>query len=139
MKLLHTGDWHIGKVVNEFSMLEDQRYLLQKLIEHMKEDRPDVLIIAGDVYDRSVPPVGAVALLDEVLIEITDLGIPILAIAGNHDSGRRLSFASRLLEEKGLIIEGEFRTDVRVVTLRDADVYKRQGIDREKYGTEDRL
>lgn len=120
MKLLHTGDWHIGKVVNEFSMLEDQRYLLQKLIEHMKEDRPDILIIAGDVYDRSVPPVGAVALLDEVLIEITDLGIPILAIAGNHDSGRRLSFASRLLEEKGLIIEGEFRTDVRVVTLRDA-------------------
>mgnify|MGYP004594960455 FL=1 len=98
MKIIHTGDWHIGKIVNEFSMIEDQRYILKELVKFIKEEKPDALIIAGDVYDRSIPPVEAVELLNDVFEEILiDNGVKILAIAGNHDSGERLSFGSSIL------------------------------------------
>ena len=93
MKIIHTGDWHIGKIVNEFSMLEDQRFLLGKLVELLEEEKPDAFIIAGDIYDRSVPPAEAVGLLDDILSKIVlELNIPVLAISGNHDSAERLSF-----------------------------------------------
>ena len=100
MKIIHTGDWHIGKIVNEFSMIEDQKYILNKLVELIKEEKPDVLVIAGDVYDRSIPPVEAVELLNKVFEEILiDNGVKILAIAGNHDSAERLAFGSSILEK----------------------------------------
>ena len=70
MKIIHTGDWHIGKIVNEFSMIEDQKFYLDRLIELLEEERPDAFIIAGDIYDRSVPPAEAVELLDNVLSKI---------------------------------------------------------------------
>jgi exonuclease SbcD len=120
MKIVHTGDWHIGKVVNEFSMLEDQRFYLDKIIDLLKEEKADVFIIAGDIYDRSVPPAEAVELLDNILNKIIlELNIPVLAISGNHDSPERLSFGNKLLVDKKLYIEGVFDKDIKKVTLKD--------------------
>ena len=120
MKIIHTGDWHIGKIVNEFSMIEDQKFYLDRLIELLEEERPDAFIIAGDIYDRSVPPAEAVELLDNVLSKIIlELNIPVLAISGNHDSPERLSFGSKLLKDKGLYIEGTFKKEIRKVTIKD--------------------
>ncbi len=120
MKIIHTGDWHIGKIVNEFSMIEDQRFYLNRLIELLEEEKPDVFIISGDIYDRSVPPAEAVELLDEVLCKIIlELNIPVLAISGNHDSPERLSFGSKLLRDNGLYIEGIFNKEIKKVTIKD--------------------
>ena len=119
MKIIHTGDWHIGKIVNEFSMIEDQKYILNNLIELIKEEKPDVLLIAGDVYDRSIPPVEAVELLDSVFQKILiDSKVKILAIAGNHDSAERLSFGSSILEKSGLYIVGNIEEDAKKVTVK---------------------
>ncbi len=120
MKFIHTGDWHIGKIVNEFYMTEDQEFILEQLIALMEKERPDALVIAGDLYDRSVAPVEAVELLDKTFSRILlDLKIPILAIAGNHDSPERLGFGSSLLNARGLYIEGNLREEIKKVTLRD--------------------
>lgn len=120
MKIIHTGDWHIGKIVNEFSMIEDQRYILNQLIDIVKEEKPNALVIAGDLYDRSIPPVEAVELLDEVFNKVLlDLKTPILAIAGNHDSSERLSFASKILTNNGLHIAGVFNKNIKKVVLED--------------------
>ncbi|WP_027626259.1 exonuclease SbcCD subunit D [Clostridium lundense] len=120
MKIIHTGDWHIGKIVNEFSMIDDQEFILSKLIKIIEEEKPDALIIAGDLYDRSIPPVEAVQLLDNVFTKILlDLKTPILAIGGNHDSGERLSFGSNILIKNGLYIAGMFNKKIKKVTLHD--------------------
>ncbi len=120
MKIIHTGDWHIGKVVNEMTLIEDQIYILDRLIEILEEEVPDALIIAGDLYDRSVPPARAVEVLDSYLSKIVlELKIPILSIAGNHDSGERLDFGSGILKSKGLHIEGVLKSEVRRVALED--------------------
>jgi DNA repair protein SbcD/Mre11 len=120
MKIIHTGDWHIGKIVNEFSMIEDQRFILQQLIKVIEEEKPHALVIAGDLYDRSIPPVEAVELLDEVFNKILlELKVPVLAIAGNHDSAERLSFGSRILTNNGLHIAGVFDGEVKKVALED--------------------
>lgn len=120
MKIIHTADWHIGKIVNEFSMIDDQRYILNSLIDLIKEEKPDVLVIAGDLYDRSIPPVEAVELLDEVFNRILlELKTPVLAIAGNHDGAERLSFGSRLLINNGLYISGIFDGEAKKAVLED--------------------
>ncbi len=120
MKIIHTGDWHIGKVVNEFSMLEDQEYILKQLISVISNEKPDALVIAGDIFDRSIPPVDAIELVDRIFNTVLlDLKVPILAIAGNHDSAERLSFASRILTNNGLHIVGSFDGNVRKVVLED--------------------
>lgn len=120
MKIIHTGDWHIGKIVNEFSMIEDQRYILSQLLELIREEKPDALVIAGDLYDRSIPPVEAVELLDEVFSKILlELKTPILAIAGNHDSAERLSFGSKIFTSNGLHIAGVFDKEPKKVMLQD--------------------
>lgn len=116
MKIIHTGDWHIGKIVNEFSMIEDQKIVLEQLINIIKKEKPNALIIAGDLYDRSIPPVEAVELLDMTFNKILlDLKVPILAIAGNHDSPERLAFGSRILTENGLHIAGSFDKEKREI------------------------
>lgn len=121
MKIIHTADWHLGKIVNEFSMIDDQKYILESLIDLIREEKPDALVIAGDLYDRSIPPVEAVELLDEVLCRILlDLKTPVLVIAGNHDGAERISFASKLLINNGLFIAGTFDGAVKKVTLTDA-------------------
>lgn len=120
MKIIHTGDWHIGKIVNEFSMLEEQKNILQQLISIAKEEKPDAVVVAGDIYDRSIPPVEAVELVDEVFnCLLLELRIPVLIIAGNHDGAERLSFASRILTGNGLHIAGTFNGNIRCVTLQD--------------------
>lgn len=120
MKIIHTADWHIGKIVNEFSMIDDQKFILNNLIELIKAEKPDALVIAGDLYDRSIPPVEAVELIDEVFCKILlELKTPILVIAGNHDGAERLSFASKILINNGLYIAGVFDGEVKKVTLQD--------------------
>ncbi len=121
MKIFHTGDWHVGKLVNQVYMTEDQAYILDQLVQLVAAEKPDVLIIAGDVYDRAIPPVEAIELLDRTLSRIVlDLKTPVLMVAGNHDSPDRLGFGSGILEAKGLHIEGRLRPQVRRVTLSDA-------------------
>lgn len=120
MKIIHTGDWHIGKIVNEFSMLEEQKHVLEQLISIVEKEKPNALIIAGDIYDRSIPPVEAVELVDEVFNKLLlELKVPILAIAGNHDGAERLSFASKILTNNGLHIAGVFDGSIHCVTLQD--------------------
>lgn len=122
MKIIHTSDWHIGKIVNEFSMIEDQKYILNKLIKLIDEENADVLIIAGDIYDRSIPPVEAVELLNETLSKLViDRNISVLAISGNHDSGERLSFGSKILEKQGLYIAGSDDEVYKKVVLNEND------------------
>lgn len=120
MKIIHTSDWHIGKIVNEFSMIDDQKYILDKLLELIDKEEPTVLIIAGDIYDRSIPPVEAVELLNETLSTLViDKKIKVLAISGNHDSGERLNFASKILEKSGLYIAGSDEEVYRHVVVQD--------------------
>lgn len=120
MKIIHTGDWHIGKIVNEFSMIEDQRYILNSLVDLIKKEKPDVLVIAGDIYDRSIPPVEAVELLNNVFSKILiENKVKIIAISGNHDSGERVAFGSEILEKEGLYIAGIIEDEIKRVTLKD--------------------
>lgn len=120
MKIIHTGDWHIGKIVHQIHMTEDQRYILNEFIKVIEEEKPHVIVIAGDLYDRSVPPVEAVELLDQIFSRILiDLKVPIIAIAGNHDSPDRVGFASRILMNKGLYIEGKLKRNIQKVTIHD--------------------
>lgn len=120
MKIFHTADWHLGKLVQGVYMTEDQRFILQAFIEDIKQERPDAIIIAGDLYDRAIPPTEAVGLLNEVLQEIViDLQTPVIAIAGNHDSPSRLHFGSSFMKERGLYITGELSADLPPVVLKD--------------------
>lgn len=119
MKIVHTSDWHLGKKINGFSMLEDQIYILKQLEEMILLQKADILIIAGDIYDRSVPPEEAVAVLNDFLGRIIRAGVTVLMITGNHDSAERLSFANRLLERQGLYIAGTFHGTVKKVTKED--------------------
>lgn len=106
MKILCTGDLHIGKIVNQFSMIEEQRYILDQITSQLIETEAEILIIAGDLYDRSVPNPEAVTLLDNFLFKvINELSRKVLIISGNHDSNERLNFASRFLKDKGLYIQ----------------------------------
>lgn len=115
MKIIHTGDWHIGKIVHGIHMTEDQEHVLKGLIRTLENEKPDVLVIAGDIYDRGVPPVEAVDLLDRFLTHVVnDLGIKVIAISGNHDSPDRLGFASGLFKEKGLHIIGSIKEEMSI-------------------------
>jgi exonuclease SbcD len=106
LRLVHTSDWHLGRALHEESLLRDQAWALDRLELLLRDARPDALLIAGDVYDRAVPPSEAVSLLDDFLTRVTAIGVPVVAIAGNHDSAERLSFASRLLETRGVHLRG---------------------------------
>lgn len=120
MKILHTGDWHLGKIVNQVYMTEDQEYILEELCKILDEEKPDVIIISGDIYDRAVPPVEAVELLDNVLSKILlEKHVPIIATAGNHDSPDRIAFGSNILQNNGLYIEGKLKRELRKVVLKD--------------------
>jgi DNA repair protein SbcD/Mre11 len=120
MRLLHTADWHLGRVLHGVQLLEDQAYILAQLIAIARETRPDAIIIAGDIYDRAVPSAAAIDLLDETLSELVlDLRVPVVLIAGNHDGPQWVSFGSRLHQAAGLHLFGTLRADPRCVTLHD--------------------
>ena len=120
MRIFHMGDWHIGKLVNGFYMTEDQKYVIEQVYKAIEEKKPDVVIIAGDLYDRSIPPVQAVELLNDALRKIVkDLNTKVIALAGNHDSNERIEFASSLLYDSGLYMVGSLKNKIDKITLKD--------------------
>jgi exonuclease SbcD len=120
MRILHTSDWHLGRIFHGVHLTEDQAYILEQLIELIKDRKPDVILVAGDIFDRSVPPVEAVNLLDETLSKILmDYKIPTIMISGNHDSPDRVDFGSRLMEESRLHIIGRFNKNIKPVVIED--------------------
>ena len=120
MKLIHLSDLHIGKRVNEISMIEDQAHILLQILRIIDEESPDALLIAGDVYDKSIPSTEAVTLFDDFLCRLAKRKLPVLIISGNHDSPERLSFGNRLLEVSGVHICPVYDGKVTPVTLADA-------------------
>ncbi|MBB6636132.1 exonuclease SbcCD subunit D [Cohnella thailandensis] len=120
MKLFHTADWHLGKLVQNVYMTEDQAYVLEQLLRDIETEKPDAVIIAGDLYDRAVPPTEAVQLLNRILkTVVVDLRTPVLAVSGNHDSPSRLNFGSDIMKSAGLHMCGEFDCAFEPVVLRD--------------------
>jgi len=120
MKIFHTADWHLGKLVQGVYMTEDQAYILQQFLADIDQEKPDVIIVAGDLYDRAVPPTEAVRLLDDIFAEIVlKRHIPLISIAGNHDSPGRLHFGSQLMKESGLHIVGNLDDKLSPVVLND--------------------
>ena len=119
MRFVHISDLHLGKRVNGFSMVEDQRYILEKIMGVIDDERPDAVIIAGDVYDRSVPSAEAVEMLDDFLSELAERSLRVFLISGNHDSPERLAFGGRLMEESGIHISPVYDGIVRPVTMED--------------------
>lgn len=109
MKLLHLSDLHLGKRVNGFSMLEDQRVILTQIVDLAEEEKVDAVLLAGDLYDKPVPPAEAVTLLDRFLTRLSGGGIPVFAISGNHDSPERLAFATRLLAGEGIHLTAQYQ------------------------------
>ena len=127
MKLIHLSDLHLGKRVNEFSMLEDQKDILQKIIKIIDEEQPDAVLIAGDVYDKSVPSAEAVELFDRFLVELANRKQETFIISGNHDSPERLSFANLLIDPTGIHLAQVYNGEVRPFSLMDengiVDIY----------------
>ena len=120
MRLIHTADWHLGRLFHNVHLTRDQEHVLEQLVALVAEVKPAAVLIAGDLYDRAVPPTEAVELLDYVLTEIVvGQGVPVVAIAGNHDSAVRLGFAASLLRERGLYLVGELPQAASPVVLRD--------------------
>lgn len=103
MKLLHVADLHIGKIVNEFSMLEDQKYILEQILQTAIAQKVDAILIAGDLYDRSIPPADAVAVFDHFLTKALEHQIKMIMIAGNHDSQERVSFLEKRIAGAGTV------------------------------------
>ena len=119
MRFLHLSDLHIGKRVNEFSMLEDQEYILTKIINIIDEQKPDGIIIAGDVYDKSVPSAEAVELFDEFLVRLSKRDMKVFVISGNHDSAERIAFGGRLMDKSGIYMSPVYNGRIEPVTLSD--------------------
>lgn len=120
MRFVHTADWHLGRIFFGVHLTEDQAHVLDQVVELVKSSGAGALVVAGDVFDRSVPPPDAVDLLDDVLSRLAlDIGVPVILIAGNHDSPQRLQFGARLLRSRHLHIFGGLTSDVRAVTLED--------------------
>ncbi len=119
MKFLHIADLHIGKRVNEFSMLEDQKYILQAILRLVDDVKPAGILIAGDVYDKSVPAGEAVEVLDDFLTELAARQVQIFMVSGNHDSPERLDFGSRIMAKNGVHIAGTFDGFLKKITLQD--------------------
>lgn len=119
MKLIHLSDLHIGKRINEVSLIEDQQYILTEILKMLDQIRVDGLIIAGDVYDKSVPSAEAVTLFDDFLSRLALRNIPVLIISGNHDSPERLSFGNRIMEGAGIYLAPVYGGTVKPVVLND--------------------
>ena len=119
MKLIHLSDLHIGKRVNEVSMIDDQAYILAQILRIIDDEQADAVLIAGDVYDKSVPSAEAVTLFDDFLCRLARRKLPVLMISGNHDSPERLAFGNRLMDACGIHISPVYDGTVRCVTLQD--------------------
>lgn len=120
MKFIHLSDLHLGKRVNEYSMLEDQEYILKKILCIIDGEKPDGVLIAGDVYDKSVPGAEAVQLFDDFLYRLSRRGLQVFVISGNHDSPERLAFGGRLMDQSGVHLSPVYDGTVPCVDLEDA-------------------
>ena len=119
MKLIHLSDLHIGKRVNEFSLLEDQRYILEQILAVASQEQADGVLIAGDIYDKPVPPAEAVQVFDDFLTRLAERKIPIFAISGNHDCAERVAFGARLMSGTGVYLSPVYDGKVTGITLED--------------------
>jgi exonuclease SbcD len=120
MRFIHTADWHLGRLFHGRHLTDDQAVVLEQLIALVAEVRPAAVLVAGDLYDRAVPPTEAVELLDHVLSEIVlGLGVPVVAIAGNHDSAERIGFGAGLYRERGLLVAGQLSPTPKPLLLHD--------------------
>lgn len=119
MKLIHLSDLHLGKRVDEYSMLEDQEYILKRILNVIDDERPDAVIIAGDVYDKATPPAEAVGLFDEFLVQLAKRKLEVFVISGNHDSPERIAFGGRLMDVSGIHMSPVYDGRVRPIPLTD--------------------
>lgn len=121
MKILHTSDLHIGKRVKEFSMLDEQKFILDQILSIASAEQPDAIILAGDIYDKSVPSAEAVSLFDDFLVGLARLGKAIFIISGNHDSPERISFASRIMEVSKIYLSPVYNGTIHPIILPDGE------------------
>lgn len=119
MKFMHLSDLHLGKRVNGFSMLKDQEYILTKIIATLAEEHIDGVLLAGDIYDKAIPPAEAVCLFDGFLTKLAEMQVAVLMISGNHDSAERLAFGSRLLNSRGIYLSPVFDGRIEPVIFQD--------------------
>lgn len=121
MKLIHISDLHFGKRLNDYSLIDDQRYIVfNKIIPAIEAEKPDAVLIAGDVYDKSMPIVEAVNLLDDFLVKLAEMNVNVMLISGNHDSPERMAFGGRILKSSKIFISPVYNGDIRPVTLKDS-------------------
>ena len=119
MRIMHLSDLHLGKRVNEFSMLEDQRYILDRISEMIEEEKPRAVVIAGDIYDKPLPPAEAVQLFDSFLSGLEEMELDVFIISGNHDSAERLSFGASIMDKRGIHFAGGYDGSIHRVILED--------------------
>ena len=119
MKFIHLSDLHLGIRVNDFSMSEDQRYILDRILDIIDSEVPDGIIIAGDIYDKSMPPAEAVAMFDDFISSIADRKIKTFIISGNHDSAERIAFGSRIMNAGGIYLSPVYNGDIKPVVMED--------------------
>ena len=119
MKLFHLSDLHIGKRVNEFSMLEDQKYILGQILKAAKEHQPEGIILAGDIYDKPVPAAEAVQVFDDFLTSLNEMGLPVFMISGNHDSPERVSYGGRLMKKSDIYVAPVYEGKTEKVEFTD--------------------
>ncbi len=120
MKLLHLSDLHLGKRVNEYSMLEDQAYILEQILTIVDTEQPDGVLLAGDIYDKAVPGTETVQMFDDFLCRLSARAVQVFAISGNHDSSERVAFGARLMEKSGVYLSPVYDGKVTSVTMEDA-------------------
>lgn len=121
MKILHTSDLHIGKRVSDYSMIDEQKFILDEILDIAQDEQPDAIILAGDIYDKSIPSAEAVSLFDEFLVGLAKLGKSIFIISGNHDSPERISFASRIMEVSKIYLSPVYDGTISPVILHDGE------------------
>lgn len=119
MKIMHLSDLHIGKKVNEYSMLQDQIYILKEVLQVIDDEKVETVIIAGDVYDRSLPPNEALGLFDEFLYQLSGRNVNVFVISGNHDSPERISYCGRMMTENKIFLSPVYDGNVKPITLND--------------------
>lgn len=119
MRLIHLSDLHLGKRVNEFSMIDDQEYILKKIINVIDEHKPDGIIIAGDIYDKPIPSAEAVELFDDFLVKLSERKLKVFVISGNHDSPERIAFGARLMDKSGIYMSPVYSGKIEPISLND--------------------
>ena len=119
MRIIHLSDLHLGKRVNDFSMIEDQKFILERILEIIDEEKPHAVLIAGDVYDKPLPPAEAVRLFDDFISRLSETDTEVFIISGNHDSAERLSFGSQIMDRQGIHFAGGYDGSTRCFSLED--------------------